>query len=788
MVPASAGLFSSSKDLLRESIESQKWTEVETQVKTLLSSNPSESKRDLFRLVIAIALHRQGKIDESIMALEPIKEASSYYLWAKLFLARLAYVSHNLELLELNLKALENTSLKGEGKLEKRFYDAQLLIHNRKWSAAERILKQIEKNSRGTELHVPVLEGLAQTQSYILKPLGICKTIVKIYSKYPLHPWFEGTGPEIKNIKLGEKQVSCSVTDKEFEQRRKTLNLLGEFKLAGDEINKWFALTGKNAKQQSLTLAQQFLAEGHPEKAIQILKEVATSEADLQILIPLSFAAARAGEMKQAIESSLLINKALGLSKQGTMALYQAGVWSYQIRDYESAETYLKRLNINRLSKAYRKEVQWYLSWLHYLKGDFVAAEKSFRAMQKKVGRRGAKDSPDRIQYWLAMSLVKQGKNEKARVLFNRLLAKSGMNYYSFLARERMKLMPDKNLVESGSQTPRVQLTVAGRSVYSTPFGEEAPWPTIQESESTEEEILSSENDEATLLAETEDAPEPAEEEKNSDNEESSAIELFSKGEANLKLERAKAFWSIGLSDLARREVSDLERYSRSFDLFRRVTDEYRQMGLYNKLSVLGQNFVGRANKGTNKFVYEAIYPRAYPDLVEKYATEHNVAQALVWGIMKAESMYRPWVKSPVGALGLMQVMPITGQKLGEMLEFKNFSPQVLLQPQEAIRFGSKYLERLGKKFDHSVQLVAAAYNAGPHRVSQWLYYFGYMQMDEWVEHIPFLETRNYVKKVTVNYMAYNELYGRSLGDSLALIEPVPVQIAGTPETKESWE
>ena len=83
---------------------------------------------------------------------------------------------------------------------------------------------------------------------------------------------------------------------------------------------------------------------------------------------------------------------------------------------------------------------------------------------------------------------------------------------------------------------------------------------------------------------------------------------------------------------------------------------------------------------------------------------------------------------------------------------------------------------------------MAAAYNAGPHRVSQWLYYFGYMQMDEWVEHIPFLETRNYVKKVTVNYMAYNELYGASPGSHLALIGPVPVQIAGAPETKENWE
>jgi soluble lytic murein transglycosylase len=533
--------------------------------------------------------------------------------------------------------------------------------------------------------------------------------------------------------------------------------------------------------------AQQIMAEGHPEESVKILKSVQVGDTDIQVLRPLSFAAARAGDMKLAIDSSLATYSVLGASKEGNMALYQAAAWAYQTRDYDSAEQRFKRVRVNRLSKAYRKEVQWYQGWLRYLKGDYVAAEKGFRNLQKGYGRKTSADSSDRLQYWLAMTLMKQGKSEKARVLFQKLNARKGMHYYSFLAKERLKQLPERKptseLVE-----PKVYPFVVARGIYYTPYGEEAPWPSSQESEVTDEEVESGDSDEANLLAEEESNSEAAEDEKVADSIESSAGELFSQGEANQKLERAKAFWSVGLEDLARREVGDLERYSRGFDIFRRVTDEYRQMGLYNKMTVLGQGFAGRANLNSNKFVYEAIYPRAYAEFVERYAAEHNVALALVWGIMKAESMYRSWVKSPVGALGLMQVMPTTGQKLAEMMEYKNFSPTDLLQPPVAIRFGSKYLERLGKKFDNSVQLVAAAYNAGPHRVSQWLYYFGYMQMDEWVEHIPFVETRNYVKKVTVNYMAYNEIYGKGLGDTLALIDPVPVQIAGAPETKESWE
>ncbi len=787
VMPAMAGFFGNSKELLREAVGQKKWEEVASKSQKLLDSNSGDGQKDVLRLVQAIGLQRQGKIDESIKVLEPITEQSPYFSWAKVFLTRLAYASNKTDLLKSSLQSLDRVTLKGELKLEKRFYEAHLNMETQKWSSAGKILKQLEKPSRGTELHIPVLEALALADSNSQKITAVCKTIIKLYTKYPKHLWFTDVAPEIKNIHLGEKRFSCAVTSKDFEARRKKLNLMGEFKIASDELQKWFRLAGMSFKQQKIMQAQQMLSEGHPEEAVVLLKSTSEKGNDLQVLIPLSFAAARAGDMNLAIESSLKVHKLSGFSKQGNMALYQAAAWAYQTRDYDNAEIRFRQLKLNRLSRAHQKEVRWYLGWIRYLKGDYNAAEKSFRTMQKSVGRKAAKESPDRIQYWLAMSLLKQEKPEKARVLFQKLLSKKGMNYYSFLARERVKQIPEKNqLAEKSDET--IQLVVIGRSVYFTPFGEEAPRPNDQEAQATEEEISSSESDESSLLAEEATSNDNGEDDKVSEESETVAVELFSQGEANQKLERAKAFWSVGLEDLARREVGDLERYSRSFDLFKKITEEYRQMGLYNKMSVLGQSYSGRANMTNNKFVLEAIYPRAYSDFVEKYSLESNVARSLIWGMMKAESMYRPWVKSPVGALGLMQVMPLTGQKLSEMLEVKSFTPQMLLQPQDAIRFGSKYLERLGKKFDHSVQLVAAAYNAGPHRVSQWLYYFGYMQMDEWVEHIPFLETRNYVKKVTSNYMAYNELYGKSLGDTLALIDPVPVQIAGAPETKENWE
>lgn len=782
-IPVMADSIPNTKDsALREAMQKQDWESAASKIQSLQESAANEANRDLYRLVEAIVLQRQGKLEESIKLLEPVKENSLYFSWAKVILARLSYQAGNIELLKTSLKSIEKASLKGDIKVEKNFYEAYLLMESKKWGPAVRLLKQIEKPSSRMDLHGAILENLALAQIKSQSVVSACATIIKMYISQPDHPWFKNDAPEIKDINLGGKVVNCSIAPREFDQRRRNLNLRGDFKKASEEVAKWFVLKKMGTKEQKILQAQQIMAEGRVDEGLQMLKDAKEGSKDVQVLIPLSYAAAKAGDLKTAIESSLAIHGALPNNKKGTMALYQAGVWAYQMRDYENAEARLKSVSATKMSRGFRKEIQWYLAWIQYLKGNYAGAEKSFHLLMTRGG-----DSSDRIQYWMGMAHFRQNQFDKARPIFQKLTAKSGLNYYSILSSERLKQIYLRSPASEKINGAAVaQVSVIGNGPYFTPYAEEAPRPLNQDglrnmgviqmndgevsSSSTEEELV---NDDEEKIAESND---------------SLTQDLFTQAEANQKLERAKAFWMLGLEDLARREVGDLERFSRNFDLFKRIVEEYKMMGLYNKMTVLGHNFIGRANFNSNRIVYESIFPKAYAEQVEKYGEENNVPQAMIWGIMKAESMYQPWVKSSVGALGLMQVMPTTGQKLADMMNVKSFTPEMLLEPANAIRFGSKYLERLGKKFDYSVQLMAAAYNAGPHRVSQWLYYFGYMQMDEWVEHIPFVETRNYVKKVTMNYIAYNELYGRNMGDSISLTDAVPVQVAGAPESKENWE
>jgi soluble lytic murein transglycosylase len=155
---------------------------------------------------------------------------------------------------------------------------------------------------------------------------------------------------------------------------------------------------------------------------------------------------------------------------------------------------------------------------------------------------------------------------------------------------------------------------------------------------------------------------------------------------------------------------------------------------------------------------------------------------------MRAESLYRKDAISPVGALGLMQVMPETGRNLASLMGDKDFNPRSLLQPEQAILYGGRYLSRLMQNFNQSMPLTAASYNAGPHRAQLWLSLYGNLSGDEFIEHIPFTETRNYVKKVMSNYYIYSKLYEDPKLNLAQFREPFTLMLSGTEvPLKESW-
>jgi soluble lytic murein transglycosylase len=164
-------------------------------------------------------------------------------------------------------------------------------------------------------------------------------------------------------------------------------------------------------------------------------------------------------------------------------------------------------------------------------------------------------------------------------------------------------------------------------------------------------------------------------------------------------------------------------------------------------------------------------FPVVYQKTIEKEAKRHGLNPAWIFAIARRESAFVPDVKSPVGATGLMQLMPYTAKQIAKTIKEPYHSPTQLTNTTLNLRLGSAYLNQIYKDLDENMILATAAYNAGPHRVKQWLPKHGKLATDVWIETVPFYETREYVKAVLVYRLIYqhhlkiNERLGSTLGE-----------------------
>ena len=157
---------------------------------------------------------------------------------------------------------------------------------------------------------------------------------------------------------------------------------------------------------------------------------------------------------------------------------------------------------------------------------------------------------------------------------------------------------------------------------------------------------------------------------------------------------------------------------------------------------------------------YRIGYPLAHDQPVWENAKRYDLDPYLVLGLMRQESTYNSTAKSRVGARGAMQIMPKTGHLLADLVHDTRFDAGDLEDPTVAVAYGIRYLGLLIDRFGGVYPLAVASYNGGPFNVSNWLSGTGLdMPVDAFVEHIPYRETRNYVKKVTSGYSAYIGLY-----------------------------
>jgi soluble lytic murein transglycosylase len=156
-------------------------------------------------------------------------------------------------------------------------------------------------------------------------------------------------------------------------------------------------------------------------------------------------------------------------------------------------------------------------------------------------------------------------------------------------------------------------------------------------------------------------------------------------------------------------------------------------------------------------------FPLPLKRTFSQMAQERTMNTSLLYAISRQESALYPLAQSPVGARGLMQLMPATAKETAGKLGVPYRNEQQLFDPTMNIRLGSAYLKRLLDVYDGNRILAAAAYNAGPGRVKRWREQSDNKPMDVWVESIPYKETRNYVQ----NVLSFDLIYQHKLQQPL---------------------
>lgn len=223
--------------------------------------------------------------------------------------------------------------------------------------------------------------------------------------------------------------------------------------------------------------------------------------------------------------------------------------------------------------------------------------------------------------------------------------------------------------------------------------------------------------------------------------------------------ERILALVSCGLMEDARAELAIQKDTAFSIDrapghaLLQQLSGD-----LHGSIVTFHQNRPERWERETLPF-WALGYPRPYAGLFSQHAALNRLPESLVLALAKAESSFRAEVKSHAGAIGLMQLMPATAQMTAGYKSKTPYNPLWLTDPEYNIKLGTKHLRELLDQYHQDTVYTLAAYNAGAGAVNRWRKAFGALERDEFIENIPYQETRDYVKKIVAQMPVYQALY-----------------------------
>ena len=231
----------------------------------------------------------------------------------------------------------------------------------------------------------------------------------------------------------------------------------------------------------------------------------------------------------------------------------------------------------------------------------------------------------------------------------------------------------------------------------------------------------------------------------------------------DLHVQKAQLLENGALVDFAVREIQATANVQDGTWALAETARLYQDSGRYDRaIEVMKRgvpNYFAVDVPELPRVYWEALFPKAYWDDLKRFSTQNELDPYLVASLIRQESEFNPNAISHANAVGLMQLLPVTGKKVAKDVKLHHFNASQLYTPAVNLQLGTRYFKSMVDKFGN-FEYALAAYNAGSDRVEDWLAQGKFRDPQEFVESIPFTETREYVQAILRNASVYKQLYG----------------------------
>jgi soluble lytic murein transglycosylase len=405
------------------------------------------------------------------------------------------------------------------------------------------------------------------------------------------------------------------------------------------------------------------------------------------------------------LATARLLSERFPTTKQADEVGYVRGHFYRNRGRVPEAMQVFQRIAEHGKSSAYADDAWWYLGWLQYSSGEYDQAVQSWSKLLKSFPTSTL--AADTL-YWQGRALERAGRPDEARARYERLRSTYRQTYYGYLASGRLEGRP--------------------------------PW--IWEAKSL--------NGAPPQLG----SPPPM-------------SEMFPGDATHAHAVRGRELWAMRLFAAAGEELTAVPAQGvdgrlwqwRAAQAFHWGGQHHRAMRLVRRL---GTPSLPHTPGLTGADVQEIAYPLGALERLD-VSSFGGLDPLFVGALIMAESTWNPRAISPVGARGLMQLMPDTGRRLATTLGVTVVSDEQFFDSTLNLQLGVTYLVELSRRFNGNLPLILASYNAGEDEVSKWWARRTGDDMEEFIANIPFRETRRYVQRVYVYYAEYQRIYRSSL-------------------------